>query len=322
MNELNESVRSLWTLRIGSILGILAAIAAGWAACFIQVAASSSLTLPYVDAAASGIAPLLPRGVVDWAKLNPRGVRSDIMPTSAIVSNLDGSPMRDASGEVSILNELLLCASGRPVIEVVLWHLAVCVAALVLVGSLMRPRLVSMQPESRCYWLRLLWPVYFLTALPASLFLASYHPAWLFWSTAWFLSDGYAWIDVWHIGHLGPLLGAIGGYFLLVLWAAQLVVVWRARRAGRELSHGRLPESGRCLACGYACRELRPCPECGAPDPTAIPEGLHFGPWHAKLRLSRFGWLIPTSMAALVLSLYCAPLIAGCVRAVWLLLKG
>jgi hypothetical protein len=117
------------------------------------------------------------------------------------------------------------------------------------------------------------------------------------------------------MSRVGPVIGALMAYLCLTLWIARIVSRRLALSDRRVVSAGRIPDAQRCLSCGYEVGDLKPCPECGAADPRAIPAGVYLGAAHARMAHSRWSWVLPTVVVGVVAAGYALPLIVGTIRA-------
>lgn len=198
------------------------------------------------------------------------------------------------------------------------FHVIACLVGLAVVVRWSRPRVLSSDPSSPFFYLRVLPWVMLLSILPSIAIFFSQGLARMYWRQVAYAGidnpHGSVTVDLSNVSMMGPAAGALLLYALLILWLYRRAAIVLARRSGVILSAGTAGNLGRCLACGYEAGELVPCPECGAKNPRAIPPALYLGRWHMRWALSRWRFLIPSGIALMALSLYTLPLVVGIVR--------
>lgn len=299
----------LWRLRLSTLASLAVLVLIGWIGVLCNILIRSPVTEDLAETAARYAEPLIPTGGFVWSRMNPHGIWYPVELTSAGVG-----------GDVSRHMELWLTwLAGVPA---ALLHIVASLLAVGFVAWLGRPRVVSLAADARTYVLRAVIGVALLSAIPALALWCSHYPVRLFWGAAWYQATGRAWIVMTPLARYGPSIGAALLYAWVLVFFARRVLLRAAREDRRDLSSGRLPDSERCLNCGYEAGDLSPCPECGASDPRALPQRIYIGALHARLAAGRRRWVLTAAPIALIVACYAAPLLIGTARALVLIVGG
>jgi hypothetical protein len=297
----------LWRLRLLVLATLAFVLIAARLAGIANAWSRSDQVQSAAESAASVALPAIPHGGVDWTRLNPHGIEYPADRSLPI------------GGDTALTN-LWRWSGDWP--KWAAAHAIGCLAVLAFVAALGKPRLLHLSAKAPTYFLRALVGLVLIGAVPGLLAACSYMPVRFFWGAVWFQANGGAWIDMGPLARIGPEVGAGALYVLCLTLVARRVVLRMARNTPLKLSVGREPQSAACLSCGYPIGTEGPCPECGTADPRAVPDGVYFGRWHARIAVSRGRWLFIALPVALVCALYAAPLTIGFIRAVAILVAG
>lgn len=313
-----DGADGLWKLRIQITVGVVLLFAAAWVAELGYVVSRSPRSMITMERAAHTALPLIPTGGVDLFKLNPQGLHYPV-DVPLPVSNGDGTPALDQQGRPVGYWVMARRLSGGAASPWLLFHMAACAMATILVWLVGRPRLLNIRAHSPLYVLTTLMILAELSALPAMLLLWSVYPVRFFWAAGWYNAPGAAWLNVGSLSRSGPGIAAGLLYIAFVLWLARRIVLRTALRHGLAASVGSVAGSTRCQTCGYEVGTLAPCPECGVAEPQAMPAGLYFGMRHARLARSRWRWIVLAAVVIGAILGYGLPLLIGTLRVIPLL---